>query len=210
MSSEPTGETERYLAREVDGRMVRLIDRWIDEGTSSVIDVACGSGIYGAALAARADAVDAIDLDPELTRVAGDRACYRAVFTGPVDELSSFDAGAYDVGFCSEFLEHVRSEELDAVVDAIEHVVSRRLVITVPNPRSPHFRQDPTHVLEYRVTTLARRLNERGTFDYRLLPLGFADQHKNALVRLLDVPARRWAPASPTVAIVGDRRHSVH
>ena len=44
--------TRRYLDRRVDARMVALIDREVG-GARSVLDVGCGSGLYGPALRRR-------------------------------------------------------------------------------------------------------------------------------------------------------------
>lgn len=202
-------ETGRYLERQVDGRMLRLIARFVPSTTTSIIDVACGSGLYGPALAERAAMVDGLDVDATLTETARATGAYRRVMTAPAAHLATLEAGAYEVGFCSEFLEHVSNDDLDGVVAAIEHVVSQLIVVTVPNPRSPHFATDPTHILDYRVRTLARRLDRSDRFTYRLLPLGFSDLYRSPMVRAANLVARRMAVASPTVALLGERRSSM-
>jgi hypothetical protein len=116
---------------------------------------------------------------------------------------------AADAVFCSEFIEHVPNRDLPAVLDALEAVARRKLVITVPNRLSPHAHMDPTHVLRYRLGSLLRQLNRSRRFAYTLHPLGFADAYRRRpWCRPLDVVARRVALLSPTVLYVGRRREA--
>jgi len=197
--------TRRYLDREVDGRMVAVIDRELD-GDGSVLDVGCGSGLYGPYLRRRAATVIGIDHDPALCGYAGATGAYDRVICDRVERLLDHVAGV-DVVFCSELLEHVPNRELPAVLDVLEAVAGRELIITVPNRLSPHAHMDPTHVLRYRLGSLLRQLNQSRRFAYTLHPLGFADAwRRRPWCRPLDVVARRVALLSPTVLYLGHRR----
>jgi SAM-dependent methyltransferase len=197
--------TRRYLDRAVDGRMVAVIDRELD-GTGSVLDVGCGSGLYGPYLRRRAATVIGIDHDPALCEHAAATSAYDRVICDRVERLLDHVAAA-DVVFCSELLEHLPNRELPAVLEVLETVAGRGLIITVPNRLSPHAHMDPTHVLRYRLGSLLRQLNRSRRFAYTLHPLGFADAYRRRLwCRPLDAVARRVALLSPTVLYLGRRR----
>jgi SAM-dependent methyltransferase len=197
--------TRRYLDRAVDGRMVAVIDRELD-GTGSVLDVGCGSGLYGPYLRRRAATVIGIDHDPVLCEHATATGAYDRVICDRVERLLDHVA-AVDAVFCSELLEHLSNRELPAVLEVLEAVAGRELIITVPNRLSPHAHMDPTHVLRYRLGSLLRQLNQSRRFAYTLHPLGFADAYRRRLwCRPLDAVARRVALLSPTVLYLGRRR----
>jgi 2-polyprenyl-3-methyl-5-hydroxy-6-metoxy-1,4-benzoquinol methylase len=197
--------TRRYLDRAVDGRMVAVIDRELD-GVGSVLDVGCGSGLYGPYLRRRAATVIGIDHDPALCEHAAATGAYDRVICDRVERLLDHVA-AVDVVFCSELLEHLPNRELPAVLEVLEAVAGRQLIITVPNRLSPHAHMDPTHVLRYRLGSLLRQLNQSRRFVYTLHPLGFADAYRRRLwCRPLDAVARRVALLSPTVLYLGRRR----
>jgi 2-polyprenyl-3-methyl-5-hydroxy-6-metoxy-1,4-benzoquinol methylase len=197
--------TRRYLDRAVDGRMVAVIDRELD-GTGSALDVGCGSGLYGPHLRRRAATVIGIDHDPVLCQHAAATGAYDRVICDRVERLLDH-VTAVDVVFCSELLEHLPNRELPAVLEVLETVAGRELIITMPNRLSPHAHMDPTHVLHYRLGPLLRQLNQSPRFAYTLHPLGFADAYRRRLwCRPLDALARRAAVLSPTVLYLGRRR----
>jgi SAM-dependent methyltransferase len=197
--------TRRYLDRRVDARMVALIDREMG-GARSVLDVGCGSGLYGPALRRRVGAggtVLGLDHDPVLCRQAEATGAYDRVLCAPVSRLGEL-VDRVDVVFCSELVEHVPGPELRATLDALEAVAARKVVITVPNRLFPHAHMDPTHVLRYRLRGLLGELNRSRRFAYSLHPLGFAGHWAHRWwCRPLDVVARRAAVCSPTVLYLG-------
>ena len=196
--------TRRYLDRQVDGRMVALIDREV-AGAESVLDAGCGSGLYGPALRRRAATVTGVDHDPALCRQAEATGAYDRVVCAPVADLAG-RLGPVDVVFCSELLEHLPRASLRPTLEALEAVASAKLVITVPNRLFPHAHLDPTHVLRYRLRGLLAELNRSRRFAYSLHPLGFAAHwRQRAWCRPLDVAARRFAACSPTVLYLGRR-----
>jgi SAM-dependent methyltransferase len=196
--------TRRYLDRQVDGRMVALIDREV-AGAESVLDAGCGSGLYGPALRRRAATVVGIDHDPTLCRQAEATGAYDRIICAPVAGVGS-RLGPVDVVFCSELLEHLPREELRPALDALEAAAGSKLIVTVPNRLFPHAHMDPTHVLRYRLRGLLAELNRSRGFAYSLHPLGFADHWRRRWwCRPLDTLARRVAVCSPTVLYLGRR-----
>jgi SAM-dependent methyltransferase len=198
------GLTRRYLDRRVDGRMVALIDREL-AGAASVLDVGCGSGLYGPALRRRAGRVSGIDHDPVLCRQAEATGAYERVVCAPVACLPDH-LDPVEVVFCSELVEHVPRSALRPTLDTLEAAATAKVVITVPNRLFPHAHLDPTHVLRYRLGWLLAQLNQSSRFAYALHPLGFAEQwRRRAWCRPLDAVARRVAVCSPTVLYLGRR-----
>ena len=197
--------TRRYLDRQVDGRMVALIDREL-AGAASVVDAGCGSGLYGPALRRRAATVIGLDHDPALCRQAEATGAYERVICAPVAGLGG-RLDPVDVVFCSELLEHLVREELRPTLDVLEAAATAKMVITVPNRLFPHAHLDPTHVLRYRLRGLLAELNRSRRFAYSLHPLGFAEHWRQRWwCRPLDVFARRFAVCSPTALYLGRRR----
>ena len=196
--------TRRYLDRRVDGRMVALIDREL-AGAGSVLDVGCGSGLYGPALRRRAATVTGIDHDPALCRQAEATGAYERVVCAPVAWLADHPEPV-EVVFCSELIEHLPRAELRSTRDTVEAAATAKVVITVPNRLFPHAHLDPTHVLRYRLRWLLAELNQSRRFAYSLHPLGFAEHwRRRAWCRPLDTLARRFAVCSPTVLYLGRR-----
>jgi SAM-dependent methyltransferase len=194
--------TRRYLDRRVDGRMVALIEREL-AGAGSVLDVGCGSGLYGPALRRQAGTVTGIDHDPALCRQAEATGAYDQVICAPVARLAGH-LDRVDAVFCSELLEHVPGRELRSTLDTLEAAATARMVVTVPNRLFPHAHLDPTHVLRYRLGSLLAELNRSRRFAYTLHPLGFASSwRQRPWCRPLDALARRVAVCSPTVLFRG-------
>ena len=164
-----------------------------------MLDVGCGSGLYGPALRRRAATVVGIDHDPALCRQAEATGAYDQVMCAPVARLAD-QLDRVDAVFCSELLEHVPGHELRSTLDILEAAATARMVVTVPNRLFPHAHMDPTHVLRYRLGSLLAELNRSRRFAYTLHPLGFAGYwRQRPWCRPLDALARRVAVCSPTV-----------
>jgi trans-aconitate methyltransferase len=197
--------TADYLQRPVDSRMVQIINTEF-RAAESVVDLACGSGLYGAHLRRIFPVVYGIDYNPDLVRNAQSTNSYTDVVCASIENLAGA-VPAVNAVFCSEFLEHVDNDALMGILTSIESVAQDEIVITVPNPRSPHFRNDPTHILKYNIRGLLSSLNSSDKFSYVLRPLGFSEYNlAKPHYRLLNVVSRRIAALSPTVLYVGRRR----
>ncbi len=98
--------------------MVDVINtRFGSRGT--VIDVACGSGLYGQYLSQKFSAVYAIDYDETLCQNARNTGGYREVFCDRVENLGAHTNGVDSI-FCSEFIEHVDNRQLRSVLNVLE------------------------------------------------------------------------------------------
>jgi hypothetical protein len=80
-------------------------------------------------------------------------------------------------------------------------------VATVPNPRSPHFKLGPTHILRYTIGSLKRFLKGRKNWTYTTRGLGY---HHVPLPRWMKRLSTRltwpFPRLSPTIAIIGEMR----
>ena len=75
--------------------------------TGSVLEIACGTGLWTEALAGLADTVTAIDAAPEVVQVARDRVRSANVSFEVADVFSWDQGGQFDVIFFSAWLSHV-------------------------------------------------------------------------------------------------------
>lgn len=192
--------SEKYAAKDTEWRKIRLIEKFV-EG-EKVLDLGCGPGEYGPALKGKATTLVGLDMDKGLLRIAKTRG-YDKLVNGKIGKKLRFATGAFDTVWCSEILEHLPSL---SIVGELERVAKKRVVITLPNPASPHFRTDPTHILRYSVGSLRDFFSQREGWVYRVIGLGFEDIPLPAPLRKLTTYALEGFPdLSPTVAAVGRR-----
>lgn len=197
--------TDEYLRRPLDSRMVDMILTHVPS-CDALLDLGCGSGLYGDFLKRKCRALIGFDYDTELCAHVRSRGLYTEVVEGDIRRVAEL-IRPVDVVFCSETLEHVPNADIRSVMAAVESVCTSRIVITVPNPLSPHFETDPTHFLRYSIYSFLDLLNERSAFAYKLFPLGFSEQNlRKPIFRALNIAAKRLALASPTVLYVGNSK----
>jgi SAM-dependent methyltransferase len=88
----------------------------------------------------------AFDLNPEMAKFAAPEVELR---TGEATTLPGIKAESVDLVFASNFLEHLRQEELDTLLPRIRNVLAPggRLVLIQPNYRlcADRYFEDPTH-----------------------------------------------------------------
>lgn len=194
--------TKEYLGRAVDSRMVSIISQHLGS-YNKVIDIACGSGLYGNYLKSKAKKVYGIDYDPVLCKNASSTGAYDKVFCDKVENTKKY-IKSVDAIFCSEFIEHVDNEDLNTTLNVLEDITNEKIIITVPNPLSPHFKYDPTHILQYSVRSLLKTLNRSNKYNYNVYPLGFSDYNlRLPIYRFLNIFSKKTAALSPTVLYVG-------
>ncbi len=201
---DPNQKTEAYLARPVDSRMLNIIDKYLKgQGYQSVLDLGCGSGLYGKPLKAAISNVVGLDNDPILCTNAEKTGAYSKVYCDDIFNVNKIEK--VDAVFCSEVFEHMQNDTLPGLLRSVESVTKKRIVITVPNPLSPHFKHDPTHTLKYSVYSLLSMLNRSDTFRYKVYPIGFSDYNRQKLLyRLINPIALSFSIFSPTLLYVGN------
>lgn len=86
-------------------RIARLVRRMRPSG--SVLEIACGTGMWTQALADEADSVRAIDVSPEVLTIARERARTANVSFEVADVFSWTTDDRFDVIFFSAWLSHV-------------------------------------------------------------------------------------------------------
>ncbi len=96
---------ERFAAREPDVRLMELVRAFPEPSRVRVLDVGCAAGRNEVALAERGFAVEALDgsaamaarTRERLALVLGAEEAARRVFVGPMDDLSRFADGRFDL-----------------------------------------------------------------------------------------------------------------
>jgi 2-polyprenyl-3-methyl-5-hydroxy-6-metoxy-1,4-benzoquinol methylase len=92
-------------------RIARLVAEMQPSG--SVLEIACGTGLWTEAIASRADTLIALDAAPEAIAIARDRVTSDNV-TFEVADIFSWDTAArFDVIFFSAWLSHVPANRFD-------------------------------------------------------------------------------------------------
>ena len=198
-------QTSTYLGRPVDSRIISIINNYLPTG-KSVLDLGSGSGLYGKTLSEKYDSVIAYDYDLTLCQAADKTQSYTQTICDNAMNLGSH-IKAVDAIFCSEFLEHIPAKDLRKILDIMETICKETIVITMPNPFSPHFKDDPTHIASYTIHSMKKILNTSKKFKYSMHPIGFSEYNKkNILFRMLDPIAKNIPLCSPTILYVGKRK----
>ena len=168
-----------------------------------VLDVGCGGGLLSEALAGEGARVTAIDLAPELVKVArlhglesGAEVEYRVQ---PVEALAAEQAGAYDAVTCMEMLEHV--PDPGAIIDACASLLKPggRLFLSTLN-RTP-----AAFALAIVGAEYIARLLPRGTHRYRdfIRPSELGGWLRSAGLQLEDVSGLMYEPWSNSARLIG-------
>lgn len=169
---------------------------------AAVLDVGCGAGLLSEALAQAGAKVTAIDLAPNLLKVArlhglesGIKVDYRE---SPVEALAAEMPAAFDAITCMEMLEHV--PEPASVIDACARLLKPggRLFLSTLN-RTPAAFAVAIVGAEY----LARLL-PKGTHQYRdfIKPSELAGWLREAGLELEDVSGLAYEPWRNSARIV--------
>lgn len=183
----------------VEPRKLDLISRNISS-CDDLLDLGAGDGGYLPYLARKAKRVVAVDISRDLCNTMKQRG-FEAVMADAM--AIPFKDGAFECVWGSEIVEHMPS--LD-IFGEIERVCRRTIVVTMPNPVSPHFKRDPTHILRYSVASLARYLRSRDArgWRYRLRGLGFYWIPGPMWFKALTRHITYYLPwLSPTISVTG-------
>lgn len=193
----------KYLSRYAQKRRTLLIAKFISK-SSRVLDLGCGNGAYIPFLKAKAEMVVGLDVFPELCRVAKSRGKNFEIICGHAMALP-FKNEAFDATWASEIIEHLPTWE---ILDEIERVSKRTIVITIPNPIFPDY-ESPDHFLRYTWGTLRHvlRLRKIGGWKYAIRGIGFHNVTAPAWLRQLTTGLTWFFPViSPSIAILGEQK----
>lgn len=152
----------------------------------------------------------AFDLNPEMRAFAAPEVELRVA---DALRLADLPAGSVDLVFASNFLEHLESGEVDALLQAVHRALRSggRLLLIQPNHRrcADHYFDDPTHVTLFDHHNLPELLEHHGFDVVRCVPglLPFSMKSRAPkwplLVRLyLNAPIR---PLGAQMYVVAER-----
>jgi hypothetical protein len=202
---DPDSVESEYSERATDTRVLNACQQLLS-GSRTLIDAGCGAGQYGAPLTSLGFDVRGFDIDENLVARASSSHGYTSLVT-----CDFFDAPSrldpVDAVIAIEVVEHLSGESLRASMESLESLAVDRVLITVPNPRSPHFYFDPTHILEYTPKSLLKALNESKNFQYSLHGLGFHSHltESHTWLKALESITLRFPNLSPSLMYLGTR-----
>jgi 2-polyprenyl-3-methyl-5-hydroxy-6-metoxy-1,4-benzoquinol methylase len=104
------------------GRIARLVAEM--RPTGSVLEIACGTGLWTEALAGRAETLTAIDAAPEVVAIARDRVRSTNVSFEIADVFSWAPDARFDVIFFSAWLSHVPMNRFDQFWELLRGLLS--------------------------------------------------------------------------------------
>jgi len=181
-------------------RKLDLIRRFVPS-CENVLDLAAGDGVYLPHLARKGKRVVALEINRDLCDVIKRRG-FQPVMAHAW--FLPFREDAFDCVWASEIIEHLPT--LDTFGE-MERVAKGNIVVTMPNPWSPHYERDPTHVLKYTLFSLAGFLRRRAGYSqwrYRMRGLGFYWIPGPGFFKRLTKYATYYLPwLSPTISITG-------
>ena len=185
---------EAYSKKTIEIRKLWLIDKFAE---GSVVDLGCGPGEYLEYFARKSHFCVGLDKDFELCKLA---KVFAPVVVGDLSYLP-IKKNCFDTIWASEILEHL--PDLNVLLE-LEQIARKKIIITLPNPISPHFKEDPTHILKYSVSSLKKFAKNRTSWAYKVIGLGFDDIPAPRFVKDFSSWLLRSLPwLSPTVGVIG-------
>jgi SAM-dependent methyltransferase len=189
-------------SKQVESRKLELICRSMSS-CGRILDLGAGDGAYLPHLARKAERVVAIEISRELCNLIKADG-FEAVLADA--RFIPFTDDAFDCVWASEIVEHTPSFNM---VEEIERVTRQTIVITMPNPWSPHYKRDETHVLKYSLFSFSNYLRGRSKnsrWSYMLRGLGFYWVPLPGFIKKLTAYLTYYLPwFSPTVYVLGVR-----
>jgi ubiquinone/menaquinone biosynthesis C-methylase UbiE len=190
-----------YAEKETEWRKEFLIRHFIPQ-CESIFDFCCGPGEYGPVLKQKCKLLTGLDMDEESLKIARKRN-YDKLSCEEIGTKLPFIDKEFDCTWCSEVLEHFSNLE---IMDEIERITGKIIIVTLPNPLSPHFKEDKTHILKYSVDSLITSFKTRKNWKYRVRGLGFNEIPAPLFLKKITTFVLYYIPwLSPTVAIIGER-----
>jgi ubiquinone/menaquinone biosynthesis C-methylase UbiE len=190
--------------KEVEPRKLYLIQTKLPH-CYIIFDIGTGLGIYIPYLSRKAKHIVALDISKtiEITQEGCEFVLADA-------KNLPFRNRVCDASWASEIVEHIESFE---ALDEMERVTSKIILITMPNPLSPHFKIDPTHILKYSVPGLKKYFKNRSKTTsnrYVIRGLGFDAIPMPKILKMLTTFATWFIPiVSPTILVVGIKKEAL-
>lgn len=192
---------KKYEDKEAEWRKEFFIRKFIPD-CESILDLGCGPGEYGPALRKKCRRLSGLDQNPDLLKISSSMG-YDSLYRAEISRSLDFKSMEFDCVWCSEVLEHF--PDLD-IVGEIERITSGRIIFTLPNPMSPHFSEDETHILKYDVNSLISFFGRRKHWKYKVRGMGFNEVPLPAAMKKLTTFVLFYLPwLSPTIAVIGTR-----
>lgn len=169
-----------------------------------IFDLGSGSGSYVPHLLKKAKHVVALDINKKMSRDVIQKG---SEFVLADAKNLPFRNGMFDALWASEIIEHFESLKL---LDELERVTSKIMLITMPNPLSPHFKKDPTHLLQYSIMSLEKYFKNRSKKSlnkYVIRGLGFDKIPMPRIMKIFTTFVTWFTPIlSPTIAVIGVKK----
>jgi len=189
---------KQYSERKTEYRKIALINKL---SYASVIDLGCGNGGYLPYLQKHVRYVVGLDIDRNLAKLSKRRGF--DVVLASINYLP-FKENSFDCVWAAEVVEHFPTID---VVDKIERISYKKIILTLPNPIFPDFKRDPTHILKYSVTRLKGVLGKKSIWSYKVRGLGFNYMMPTKLLKKFTLWVTWFIPwISPTILAVGVKR----
>lgn len=193
---------DQYLSRYAQERRTLLIDKFMPKGTC-ILDLGCGNGAYMPFLRKKADMIVGLDVILELCKVAKHRNKDSHLVCAHAMKLP-FRPKAFEGVWASEIIEHLPTWK---VLDEIEKVSKRAVLITLPNSYFPDY-ESSAHYLRYSWATLNHVLKTRRKegWVYMIRGIGFHNILVPKWFKQLTTRLTWFFPLlSPSLAVLGKR-----
>ncbi len=123
-----------YLAHRYGGYIplsrLNTVSRRIDKKAQTILDIGCNDGITMLFLNRRKQYhATGMDISSEAIRMASARKTHDKYITGNILDLS-FDENSYDLVLCMQMLEHLTKEDGYKLIDKMEKIARRQVIIT--------------------------------------------------------------------------------
>lgn len=165
----------------------------------TVLDVGCGYGKWGSLIKTnfwesglaeppKTDGFDAFLPNVELCAKSN---CYQKVWRQTMPAPLS---GNWDTVLACEFIEHIPQRDVEKVMDILEKVVKKRIILSTPN--WPYYRKGGDTIVGYNefeshLSYVSRKFFQRR--GYKLIGAGFGNP-KNLLTRVVKKLNFSWEP----------------
>ncbi len=191
--------TKMYINTKPEERKIAIVQNFIPDNCERILDLGCGDGLYGKFLKQKTKYLIGVDKNPELVNLCKLLPYYDEVHLKDIYPFSY--ETKFTVIWASEIIEHL--PKLD-IFNQLENSTTNLIIATLPNPISPHFKKDPSHILKYSLKSLKFYLEHRKNWKYQIYGLGFENIPIPKWLKKLSQKLLWHFPLlSPTILVVG-------